>query len=196
MLISMPFCKYCGREMAEGAKFCPNCGAAVVPDTIVPETTRVSGRRDGLKIRPTGITILVILEALVSLLTLVGGVALIGVAAFLATGGSSLISQQQLQTALQNIPWASGFTGVQLVALTTTFLTALGIVILVLAILGFVMAWGLWTGRGWARTITIILSVLSIIAGLFSLPGSIISILIYGAIIYYLTRPYVRNYYR
>ncbi|MCJ7634480.1 DUF2127 domain-containing protein [Candidatus Bathyarchaeota archaeon] len=180
--------------MLEGVKFCPNCGAAVVIETAA-STPVVSGRR-ALKARPLGVTILVILETLVSLFTLVGGAALMAVAAILAAGGPGVIPEQDLQRTLRDIPWASGFTGVRLVALTTTFLAALGAIILVLAILGFVMAWGLWTGKRWARIITMVLSTLSIVTGLFSLPGNIVSILINATLIYYLTRPVVIDYYR
>jgi hypothetical protein len=149
-----------------------------------------------LKVRPLGVTILVVLETLVSLLTLVGGTALMAVAAIFAAAGPGIIPEQELQNALKDVPWASGFTGVRLIALTTTFLAALGATIFVLAILGFVMAWGLWTGKGWARIIAIVLSALSILTGLLSLPGSIVSILINAALIYYLTRPLVIDYYR
>jgi hypothetical protein len=190
----MPFCKYCGKDMVEGVKFCPNCGAAVVTETLA-STPVVSGRR-ALKTRPQGVTILVVLETFVSLLTLVGGAALIALSAILTAAGPGIIPEQELQNALKDIPWASGFTGVQIVALTTTFLAILGAIILVLAILGFVMAWGLWAGKGWARIITMILSAIGIFTGLFSLPGSIISILINAVLIYYLTRPLVIDFYR
>ncbi len=179
--------------MVEGAKFCPNCGAEVAETTR--STPFVSSRRI-LKIRPLGVTILVILETLVSFFTLVGGGALMALAAILSAMGPEVITESDLQMALRDIPWASGFTGVQLVELTTTFLAGLGAIILILAILGFVMAWGLWTGKRWARIITIALSILSIITGLFSLPGTIVSILINAIIVYYLTRPSVIDYYR
>ncbi len=29
MLIDMPFCKYCGKEMGEDARYCPQCGEPV-----------------------------------------------------------------------------------------------------------------------------------------------------------------------
>lgn len=189
----MPFCKYCGKEITTEAQFCPNCGAAVIHETT---TMPVAERSPKLKYKPFGVTILVVLEALVSLLTLVGGIALVAIAAILAAGGLGIMTQQELSRILQNMPWASGFTGLQLISLTTTILAVMGVVILVMSILGFIMAWGLWAGKRWAWTITIILSALGVLTNLFTLPGSIISILINGGIIYYLTRPYVKNYYR
>jgi uncharacterized membrane protein (DUF2068 family) len=71
----------------------------------------------------------------------------------------------------------------------------IGLVLLVLAVLGFIMTWGLWSGKSWARTITMILAVIGIVTGIFSLPGNLISILIDIVILYYLTRPHIKAYY-
>jgi uncharacterized membrane protein (DUF2068 family) len=127
---------------------------------------------------------------------LLGGAALLGISAFLAAGGWDQIPAEELAEALQQYPWASTFTSMPLIALTTAFLTSIGIVLVILAFLGFIMTWGLWSGRSWARTITIILAIISIITGIFSLPGSLIEILINAVILYYLTRPHIRAYYR
>ena len=32
------YCKYCGKEIADDAKFCPNCGAGINQETIQPVT--------------------------------------------------------------------------------------------------------------------------------------------------------------
>lgn len=72
------------------------------------------------------------------------------------------------------------------------------------SIISFVVAWGLLKGKGWAWTVTIILSVISIVMGIISLVagnfGSIINIIIGGIIIggiiiYYLYRPHVKAYF-
>ena len=47
-------------------------------------------------------------------------------------------AEEELAAALQEMPWASTFTGVQITALTTAFLTGIGIVLLILAVLGFI----------------------------------------------------------
>jgi uncharacterized membrane protein (DUF2068 family) len=127
---------------------------------------------------------------------LLGGAALIVLSAFLASGGWGLIPEEELAEALEQMPWASTFTSVPIIALTTAFLTGIGIVLLILAVLGFIMTWGLWSGKSWSRTITMILNVISIVTGIFSLPGSLISILISIALIYYLTRPHIKAYYQ
>ena len=188
----MPYCKNCGKELPERATFCPNCGAPVASAAPPQVTERKEPQR---KVRPVGVSIIAILEAVVSLFTLFGGIALVGLAAFLAAGGWGVIPEQELERALREMPWASGFTGVRFMALTTAFLTVMGIIVLAIAVIGFVLAWGLWVGKRWAWTATIVLSVLGILLNLFSLPASIIGILIYAAIIYYLTRPYVKAYY-
>lgn len=146
--------------------------------------------------RPGGITLLAILQGLTSFFTLLGGVALLVLSAFFAAGGWGLIPEEELADALQQIPWATTFTSVQFFALTTAFLTVVGIVLLILAILGFIMTWGLWSGKSWARLITMILAVIGVFTGLFNLPGSLISILIDVVILYYLTRPHIKAYYQ
>jgi len=121
---------------------------------------------------------------------LLGGAALLVLSAFLGAGGWELIPEEALQQL------ANAFAGVPIIALTTAFLTGIGIVLLILAILGFIMTWGLWSGKSWARTITMILAIIGIVTGIFSLPGSLISILINIVILYYLTRPHIQAYYQ
>ena len=186
----MSFCRKCGAELQENAKFCPACGTSVAPSVpsapAAPSAPSFPYRRT----RPVGITILTILEGVVSFLMLLGGVALIGLSAFLGAGGWEMIPEEALQQIAQ------AFTGVPIIAITTAFLTVVGLVLLILAVLGFIMTWGLWSGKSWARIITMILAVISIITGLFSLPGSLLSILIELAILYYLTRPHIQAYYQ
>jgi len=121
---------------------------------------------------------------------LLGGSALLVLSAFLGAGGWEMIPEEVLQQ------MAQAFTSVSIIALTTAFLTGIGIVLLVLAVVGFIMTWGLWSGKSWSRTITMIIAVIGIITGIFSLPGSLINILCDIVILYYLTRPHIRAYYQ
>lgn len=130
------------------------------------------------------------------MIMLLGGAALLVLSAFFAAGGWDLIPEEELADAFQQIPWASTFTSMQFFALTTAFLAGVGLVLLILAILGFIMTWGLWSGKSWARIITMILAVIGVVTGILSLPGSLISILIDIVILYYLTRPHIRAYYQ
>jgi hypothetical protein len=74
-----------------------------------------------------------------------------------------------------------------------------GGIFMILGVVSFIVAAGLLQGSGWAWTATLVISVISIIIGLVSLVagngGSIISITISAAIIYYLYRPYVLAYF-
>jgi hypothetical protein len=66
-----------------------------------------------------------------------------------------------------------------------------GLVLVGLGIASFIVSWGLLKGKGWARTITLIISIIAIIFTLMSLASirdliHIIPIVIYGIIIYYM----------
>ena len=78
-------------------------------------------------------------------------------------------------------------------------IVGIGIILLALGIAYFVMAYGLWIGKRWAWTITLILSVIGIIVAIASIvagnAGAIISIIIHGVVIYYLYRPNVKAFF-
>jgi hypothetical protein len=66
-----------------------------------------------------------------------------------------------------------------------------GLTLVGLGITSFIVSWGLLKGKGWARIITLIISVIAIIFAIITLISSedlihIISVIIYGIIIYYL----------
>jgi len=75
----------------------------------------------------------------------------------------------------------------------------IGFILLALGIAYIVMAYGLWNGRGWAWTITLILSVIGIIVALVSIAAgnvaAIANIIIHGIVIYYLYRPNVKTFF-
>lgn len=77
---------------------------------------------------------------------------------------------------------------------------AFGITLVVIAIVSFIVAYGLLKGMGWAWTVAIILSIISIVWNVVTLVtagnlGGIISIIISGVILYYLYRPHVKAYF-
>ena len=78
-------------------------------------------------------------------------------------------------------------------------IVGIGIILLALGIAYLVMAYGLWVGRGWAWTITLILSAIGIIVGIASIAagnvGAIATIIIHGIVIYYLYRPDVKAFF-
>ena len=78
-------------------------------------------------------------------------------------------------------------------------IVGIGVILLALGIAYLVMAYGLWNGRGWAWTITLILSVIGIVVAIASIAAgnvsAIISIIIHAVVIYYLYRPNVKEFF-
>jgi hypothetical protein len=66
-----------------------------------------------------------------------------------------------------------------------------GLILVALGIASLIVSWGLLKGKRWARTITLIISIVAIIFAIISLVSSedlihIIEIIVYGIIIYYM----------
>jgi uncharacterized membrane protein (DUF2068 family) len=78
-------------------------------------------------------------------------------------------------------------------------IVGIGVLLLALGIAYLVMAYGLWKGRAWAWTITLILMVIGIIVAIASIVAgngaSIVSIIIHAVVIYYLYRPNVKAFF-
>jgi len=75
----------------------------------------------------------------------------------------------------------------------------IGFVLVVLAIAYFVMAYGLWKGKSWAWSATLILSAIGIMLAIASIAvgniqGTVYPIIINAVIIYYLYRPNVKKF--
>ena len=140
-------------------------------------TTRTTGR-------PTGVTIIAILNIISGIVMLAGGIGL-------TTAGSLLPTMTKVdpnaggQMALANLLGGAG--------------VAIGGIMIVLGIVSFIVAYGLLKGRGWAWTATIVLSAINLILGIVSLVGgnwaSIINIIISAVVIYYMYRPHVKAYF-
>ncbi len=120
--------------------------------------------------RPTGVTILAILEIIAGILMFLGAAGMM----VLASMGSA-------------VPMAGIVFGV--------FAVIMALVLVILGIIAFILAYGLWNGKGWAWWLAIIFSVISIIVNILSLPGGIIGIIIAVIILYYLTRPHVKEFF-
>jgi hypothetical protein len=119
--------------------------------------------------RPTGITI-------ISVLLIIGGLILLftGITPLFIGPLISIDSSSSYQTS------ALGF-----------LITISGLTLVVLGIASLIVSWGLLKGKRWARTITLIISFIAIIIAIISLTSSrdlthIISVIIYGIIIYYM----------
>jgi hypothetical protein len=74
-----------------------------------------------------------------------------------------------------------------------------GVTILTLGIAFVVISYGLLKGKGWAWTVTVVLSCIGIALGLVSVVtghlDGIINILINAFIFYYIYRPYVKSFF-
>ena len=136
--------------------------------------------------RPTGVTVLAVLQIIGAIIFLGGG------AVFLAAGaiiGSASFASQY--------PGLSGFSTATLSAILYGF----GAFFLIIGILDLVIGVGFLSGKGWSWTLAIVVGIISIVstiaeiiiglAGATSAGGIIVVIII----IYYLTRPHVKAYF-
>ena len=121
--------------------------------------------------RPTGVTILAILEAIAGVY-------------YLATGFGDFVATSIIRTLA-----GSGIPSDILPLISRS----VGAVLLIFGLASLLLAWGLWTGKGWARLIALVIAILSIIASLISF--HLIGVVIDGIIIYYLTRPNVKQFF-
>ena len=139
----------------------------------------------GTGTRPLGVSIIAILNVISGIIMLIGGVGLAAVGSALPT----------MTTVNPNAGGQMALVGL----LGGGAAAAVGAVLIVLGIVSFIVAWGLFKGKGWAWTVTIILSGISVIMGIVSLVGgnfgAIVNIIIAGVVIYYLYRPHVKAYF-
>ena len=117
--------------------------------------------------RPTGITI-------IAVLMIIGGLIL------LFTGITPLFLGPLISIDSDSSTSALGF-----------LITIGGLVLVGLGVASLIVSWGLLKGKGWARTITLIISIIAIISAIINLISNedlvhIISVIIYGIIIYYM----------
>jgi hypothetical protein len=117
--------------------------------------------------RPTGITIISVLMIIGGLILLFTGITPLFIGTLISIDSDSSTSEL-------------GF-----------LITIGGLALVALGIASLIVSWGLLKGKRWARTITLIISIISIIFAIISLASSgdlihIISVIIYGIIIYYM----------
>ncbi|HEV8386546.1 MAG TPA: hypothetical protein VGQ03_02880 [Nitrososphaera sp.] len=138
--------------------------------------------------RPTGVTIIAILNIIGGIIMLFAGLGMVALGALVPMLPPSTFQQPQ-----------NMLPGAALSAIPTSVLGGVGGVIIALGILSFVVAYGLLKGRPWAWTLTIALSIISIALNAISLVagnmGAIVSIAISGVILYYMYRPHVKEYF-
>ena len=144
--------------------------------------------------RPLGVTIIAILRIIGGIILLLGGIGLVTIAPF--------VGQLNVNTTSST---TDNGTGINLSNNNTSFLFfaafigVIGSILIVLGIASFVVAWGLLKGKGWAWTVTIIITIISLVFNALSIVsgniGAIVGIIIDGVIIYYRYRANVKAYF-
>ncbi|MEW6605108.1 MAG: hypothetical protein AB1351_10550 [Thermoproteota archaeon] len=142
--------------------------------------------------RPTGVTIVAILNIIGGIIMLVLGLALVVAGAIIPGLPPEAFEQENLSPGDVDISAIPP-------SLIGGGLAAVGGVMLALAVLSFVVAYGLLKGRSWAWMLTVILAIISIAVNAISIAtgnlGGIVSVIISGVILYYLYRPHVKAYF-
>ena len=133
------------------------------------------------KNRPTGVTVIGVLQILAGLGSLGLGFFLAATYAFL---GSLMASGSE------GVTFSAGFGGFLAVAGAI-----IGGILVVIGIASLVIAYGVFKGSGWAWMLCIVFAVISIVFGILTFPVGIITILFNAFIIYYLTRRNVKGYF-
>jgi hypothetical protein len=117
------------------------------------------------KKRPTVVKILVVIVLIGSIIPILAG-------AMMLTGGSA-------------------FEGYFMQELLSRILPTYYVVV---GVIGLVLAWGLWTGRGWAWIIALIVFIIGVVTDLLSLPTGIVGVVIDVIVLYLLSRPDTRRF--
>ena len=131
--------------------------------------------------RPMGVAVIAVLELLSgAVATIFGGI---------LVAGSEVVASAAKLAGLGNVSASA----------LGTFVELFGGILVIGGTVGIIIGWGLWTGRGWARIVAMVLSVLGAAGGLlvlvFGVAAGVINFLADGAILWYLFRPSVKDYF-
>ncbi len=131
--------------------------------------------------RPTGVTVVAILDLIGGALNLLGGISMIALGPMIAAMFASRMGEGKM------LAYFASIVGV------------LGVALIIGGIVGIVVGYGLLKGFGWAWWIQVILSALGLISGVLALISGafmgVIDLVINGLIVYYFTRPHVKAYF-
>ena len=117
------------------------------------------------KKRPTVVKILVVIVLIGSIIPMLAG-------AMMLTGGSAFEGYFMQELLSQILP---------------TYYVVVGVI-------GLVLAWGLWMGRGWAWIIAVIVFIIGLVMDLVTLPTGIVGVVIDAIVLYLLMRPDTRRF--
>jgi hypothetical protein len=117
------------------------------------------------KRRPVVVKVLVVIVLIGSIIPIVAG-------AMMLTGASAFEGYFMQQLLSQILP---------------TYYVVVGLI-------GLVLAWGLWIGKGWAWIIAIIIFIIGLVTDLATLPTGIVGVVIDLIVLYLLSRPDTRRF--
>ena len=116
--------------------------------------------------RPVGVTIIAILAIIGGILLLFGGIAFVALAPILSQINTIEDNDSSNSSFSLNINGTDVTVPKNALFIFGGFLGIIGGALIVIGIAGFVVAWGLLTGKGWAWIVTIIVAIISIILNL------------------------------
>lgn len=157
--------------------------------------------------RPTGVTIIAILMIIGGILTLIGGIALVIVGPLISQYSVSNPSSTFEDNIYSNFNSTDISSTSTFLSTFSGFLSIIGFGLIALAIVNFIVAWGLLKGKGWAWSISVIVTITSLVIGIIfvvfngvagdisSIIGQIVGVVINGIILWYLYRPNVKSYF-
>jgi hypothetical protein len=132
--------------------------------------------------RPMGATVVSIIEAILGAFLLLGALALIGIGSI--AGGIIGSSAGQDGAVVAGALAGLGFV--------------FGLILLLIGVLYFAIAYGVWKGRGWAWMLGVVVSIVAIVFGVLGLSSgitvsNIISLALPIAVVYFLWQPDVKR---
>ena len=133
------------------------------------------------KNRPTGVTVMGVLQIL-------GGLGSLGLGFILAATYAFLGSL--MASGSEGVAFSAGFGGFIVVAGAI-----IGGILMLIGIANLVIAYGLFKGKSWAWMLCLIFAVISAVLGILAFPVGIVIILFNAVLIYYLTRRNVKEYF-
>ena len=138
------------------------------------------------RIRPTGVTVMAILEILLGVGSLAVGFIFAVMSAFLGSllGGVGV-------TGSGGVTVSAGLFG----GLFAAIGGIIGGIIIVVGLVNFALAYGLLRGLGWAWVLSLVFAVISVVFGILLFPVGIVAIVFDALIIYYLTRRNVKEFF-
>lgn len=143
------------------------------------------------------------------ILTLIGGIGLVIVGPFISQYTVSETSNtfENNMNSNFNLNSTDISSTNNILSIFSGYLSIIGAGLIILAIVHFIVAWGLLKGKGWAWSISVIIIIISLVIGIIfivfnvmigdisSIIGQLLGMVVNGIILWYLYRSNVRSYF-